>query len=150
MKNMRKIFFLPVIFLITLFSCIHEEEQKSKEKVETTSIKEVVAISPEFPGGASEMAAFIQKNFEYPEISREMGEQGTVWVEFVVYSDGEIRDVKVVKGVSPALDNEAKRVVKAMPKWKPGEQAGKKVNVRYTIPIKAKLEETNTENSNDK
>ena len=78
-------------------------------------------------------------SFEYPEMAREMGEQGTIWIEFVVYSDGKIKDVKVVKGVSESLDREAKRIVRRMPKWKPGEQAGKKVNVRYTIPIKAKL-----------
>jgi protein TonB len=109
------------------------------EEVETTVIHDVVAVSPEYPGGPAEMAVFIQKTFEYPEMAREMGEQGTIWIEFVVYSDGKIKDVRVVKGVSESLDKEAIRVVKRMPKWKPGEQAGKAVNVRYTIPIKARL-----------
>ena len=110
-----------------------------EDEIETTVVYDVVAISPEYPGGAGEMAVFIQKTFDYPEMAREMGEQGTIWIEFVVYSDGNIKDVKVVKGVSESLDREAIRVVKRMPNWTPGEQAGKKVNVRYTIPIKAKL-----------
>ena len=114
-----------------------EPEEEAEEIV--AQVYDVVAISPEYPGGPGEMAVFIQENFEYPEMAREMGEQGTIWVEFVVYSDGKIKDVKVVKGVSESLDKEAKRIVNRMPKWKPGEQAGKKVNVRYTIPIKARL-----------
>lgn len=114
-----------------------EPEEEVEEIV--AQVYDVVAISPEYPGGPGEMAVFIQENFEYPEMAREMGEQGTIWVEFVVYSDGNIKDVKVVKGVSESLDKEAKRIVRRMPKWKPGEQAGKKVNVRYTIPIKARL-----------
>ena len=116
-----------------------DAEPEEVEKVEETVIYDVVAVSPEYPGGPAEMGNFIRENFEYPEIAREMGEQGTVWVEFVVFSDGSIKQVKVVKGVSESLDKEAKRVVKKMPHWKPGEQAGKKVNVKYTIPIKAKL-----------
>lgn len=114
-----------------------EPEEEPEEIV--AQVYDVVAVSPEYPGGPGEMAVFIQENFEYPEMAREMGEQGTIWVEFVVYSDGNIKDVKVVKGVSESLDKEAKRIVKKMPNWKPGEQAGKKVNVRYTIPIKARL-----------
>ena len=114
-------------------------DYEETEEVESTVIHDVVAVSPEYPGGPGEMAVFIQNTFEYPEMAREMGEQGTIWVEFVVYSDGKIKDVRVVKGVSESLDKEAMRVVKRMPKWKPGEQAGKAVNVRYTIPIKARL-----------
>ncbi len=116
-----------------------DAEPDEEPEVIVAQVYDVVAISPEYPGGPGEMAVFIQENFEYPEMAREMGEQGTIWVEFVVYSDGKIKDVKVVKGVSESLDKEAKRIVRQMPKWKPGEQAGKKVNVRYTIPIKARL-----------
>jgi len=102
-------------------------------------IYDVASIAPKYPGGNLKMSEFIAKHFEYPEIAREMGEQGTIWVEFVVFSDGTIKYAKVVKGVSASLDAESIRVIELMPKWKPGEQAGKKVNVRYTIPIKAKL-----------
>lgn len=109
------------------------------EEIVPTKIFEVVEVDPAFPGGEAAMNKFINENFEYPEISREMGEQGKVFVQFVVYADGKIKDVKVIKGVSPAIDKEAVRVVKKMPAWSPGEQAGKKVNVRYIIPINVKL-----------
>ena len=94
---------------------------------------------PGFPGGEVAMANFIRDNVVYPELAREMGEQGTVYVQFVVNSDGTIQDVVVVKKVSELLDKEAIRVVKAMPAWTPGEQAGKKVRVRFTLPINFKI-----------
>ena len=85
------------------------------------------------------MMTWIQKHIEYPQLAIEMGEQGIVYVQFVVNKDGSIEQVKVMRGVSDALDDEAKRVVKRMPKWTPGEQAGKKVRVRYTLPIHFRL-----------
>jgi protein TonB len=102
-------------------------------------ILEIAEIDPIFPGGEAAMAEFIQKNIVYPPLSVEMGEQGAVFVQFVVNTDGSIVDVKVVKSISDALDAEAKRVIKKMPKWKPGEQAGKPARVRYTLPIQFRL-----------
>lgn len=105
-------------------------------KIVEEEIIDFADVDPTFPGGEAEMARFIQRNIVYPELSREMGEQGTVYVRFVVNSDGTIQDVEVVKGVSEALDKEAMRVVKKMPSWTPGEQAGKAVRVRFMVPIK--------------
>lgn len=102
-------------------------------------IADFAEVEPEFPGGEGAMMQWIQKNIEYPQLAVEMGEQGIVYVEFVVNKDGTIEQVKVKRGVSDALDDEAKRVVKKMPKWTPGEQAGKKVRVRYTLPIHFRL-----------
>jgi protein TonB len=107
-----------------------------EEKIIDEPIQDFVEVDPAFPGGEAAMVQFIQKNVVYPELSREMGEQGTVYVQFVVNSDGSIQDVVVLKGVSDQLNKEAVRVVKKMPNWSPGEQAGKKVRVRYQIPIK--------------
>lgn len=111
---------------------------------ETPEIKEekvydFVEVEPSFPGGAAAMQEWIKSKVEYPELAREMGEQGIVYVKFVVGSDGSIQNVKIAKGVSDALDTEAKRVVKAMPKWTPGEQAGKAVPVNFTLPINFRL-----------
>ena len=72
-------------------------------------------------------------------MAKENGIQGKVFVQFVVWKDGSIRDVKVVKGVHKTLDNEATRVVKTMPKWTPGKQRGKAVNARFTLPIKFRI-----------
>jgi len=96
-------------------------------------------VEPTFPGGESAMMTWIQEHIEYPQLAVEMGEQGIVYVQFVVNKDGSIEKVKIMRGVSDALDDEAKRVVKRMPKWTPGEQAGKKVRVRYTLPIHFRL-----------
>jgi len=116
-----------------------EIPEEEPEVIEAPVIVDVAEVDPSFPGGEAAMNKFINENFKYPEISREMGEQGKVYVQFVVYKDGKIKDVKVIKSVSPAIDKEAVRVVKKMPAWQPGEQAGKKVNVRFIIPINVKL-----------
>jgi protein TonB len=102
-------------------------------------IADFAEVEPTFPGGEGAMMTWIQENIEYPQIAVEMGEQGIVYVQFVVNKDGSIEQVKIMRGVSDALDDEAKRVVKKMPKWTPGEQAGKKVRVRYTLPIHFRL-----------
>ena len=94
---------------------------------------------PEFPGGEAAMNEFIQNNVEYPQNAIEMGEQGIVYVQFIVDKTGSINNVEVVRGVSTSLDNEAKRVIRKMPKWNPGKQNGELVNVRFTIPISFKL-----------
>jgi periplasmic protein TonB len=108
--------------------------------IQAEPIVDFAEKEPSFPGGEGAMHRYIQENVVYPELSREMGEQGTVYVQFVVNSDGSIEDVKVVKPVSDLLNKEAIRVVKSMPAWAPGEQAGKKVRVRFTLPINFKIQ----------
>ncbi len=103
--------------------------------IEEDLIYDLVEVEPSFPGGPDSLVKWMQSNVAYPKLSSESGEQGVVYVKFIVGKDGVIRDVKIVKGVSELLDNEATRVVKAMPKWNPGMQAGKKVSVRYILPI---------------
>jgi periplasmic protein TonB len=109
-------------------------------EIEAEPIVDFAEKEPAFPGGEAAMHKYIQEHVEYPELSREMGEQGTVYVQFVVNSDGTIQDVVVVKPVSDLLNKEAIRVVKSMPAWAPGEQAGKKVRVRFTLPINFRIQ----------
>jgi protein TonB len=109
------------------------EEEKEEE------IFQVVENQPEFPGGMAELMKYLQKNIKYPSICQEQGIQGRVIVQFVVNSDGSIVDPQVIKPVNPYLDKEALRVVSTMPKWKPGEQRGKKVRVRFTLPVTFRL-----------
>jgi len=94
---------------------------------------------PEFPGGDKALREFILNNLNYPEIARKTGITGTVYVQFVVEKDGSISDVKVVRGIGGGCDEEAVRVVKSMPKWKPGKQRGQPVRVYFTLPIEFKL-----------
>jgi protein TonB len=89
----------------------------------------------EFPGGAAAMLQFLSNNIEYPEIAMELGDQGRVFVEFVVEKDGSITQIKIVRGVSKEIDREAKRVVRMMPSWTPAEQKGESVRARCRIPI---------------
>ncbi len=100
---------------------------------------QIVEIQPEFPGGIEKMMQFISNNFQYPQIDMDNGIQGRVYVSFVVERDGTISTLKVLRGVSKTIDAEAIRVIKKMPNWKPGEQAGKKVRVKYILPIRAEL-----------
>jgi protein TonB len=102
-------------------------------------VYDIAEVEPSFPGGPEEMAKWIQNQVNYPSEAMEMGEQGVVYVKFVVDKDGAVVNAQVRKSVSESLDNEALRVVKMMPKWIPGEQDGKKVRVSFTLPISFKL-----------
>ena len=93
-------------------------------------------VEAAFPGGAAAMKKWIQENVQYPEISRELGDQGRVYVTFVVEPDGKITGVDVMRGgVTPELNREAKRLVRNMPKWDPGEVKGQAVRARCRLPI---------------
>lgn len=103
-------------------------------------IYESVDQMPEFPnGGMKGLMQYLSKNVKYPAVARERGVQGRVPVQFVINQDGSITDVTVVGGVDPYLDKEAVRVIKSMPKWRPGKKDGKAVRVKYTVPISFKL-----------
>ncbi len=95
----------------------------------------VVEQAPEFPGGPAAMRKWIAKELKYPEVALEMNVSGRVIVQFVVGRDGTVRDIKILRHVDQALDNEAIRLVKKMPKWVPGRQRGEAVNVSFTLPI---------------
>ena len=95
----------------------------------------VVENMPEFPGGDLGLMKYIQKNVKYPPIAKEYNITGKVYVQFIVYKSGTVTNVKVVRGVDKNLDAEAVRVVKSLPKYKPGKQRGKPVRVMFTIPI---------------
>tara|TARA_B100000900_G_scaffold245696_1_gene208938 strand:- start:26115 stop:26768 length:654 start_codon:yes stop_codon:yes gene_type:complete len=95
----------------------------------------VVENMPEFPGGDLGLMKYIQKNVKYPPIAKEYNITGKVYVQFIVDKSGIVTNVKVVRGVDKNLDAEAVRVVKSLPKYKPGKQRGKPVRVMFTIPI---------------
>lgn len=113
---------------------IDEEEDEAEAEVFL-----IVETMPEFPGGDIALRKHIAQSVQYPEIAKENGIMGKVFVQFVVNKKGEVEQVKVVRGVDPALDKEAIRVIQSLPKWKPGEQRGKPVKVAYTVPINFQL-----------
>lgn len=110
-----------------------------EEEVAEAEIFTVVEESPSFPGGDVARIKFLQENIVYPQMARESGIQGTVYVTFVVERNGAVTDVRVLRGIGGGCDEEAVRVIKAMPKWNPGKQRGKPVRVQFNMPIKFTL-----------
>lgn len=110
-----------------------------EEPVEEPQVFVVVEKMPEFPGGESALLAYLQANIKYPQYAREAGIQGIVYISFVVNEKGEVQDVTVLKGIGGGCDEEAVRVIKSLPKFKPGEQRGKPVKVRMNIPVRFTL-----------
>ena len=96
---------------------------------------DVVEEMPKFPGGMQALIQYLTKTIKYPEESEAKGEQGRVVCTFVVEADGKVSNTMIAKGVAPALDKEAERVVSSMPNWIPGKQNGQNVRVNYTLPI---------------
>ena len=121
-----------------------DERQKPEEKTKEDENKVFLRVEqmPEFGEGgatAQNVMKFIQKNVEYPTIARENNIQGTVPLKFVIERDGRVGEVIVLKDPGGGLADEAVRVIKKMPKWKPGKQQGKEVRVWFTVPVVFKL-----------
>jgi periplasmic protein TonB len=102
-------------------------------------IFDVVENNPNPPGGMEGWNKYLRDNLKYPTQARRMGIEGTVYVAFVVNTDGSIQDVQVLRGIGGGCDEEAVRVVSTAPKWEPGKQRGKPVRVRMRLPIRFKL-----------
>lgn len=106
------------------------------------SVFEVVEQMPEFPdGGMAGLMEYFKKNLRYPEEAKKAGTQGRVVVQFLINKNGAISDASVLRSVDRLLDAEAVRLVRSMPKWKPGMQKGKAVTVKYTVPVLFSLDE---------
>ena len=95
----------------------------------------VVENAPEFPGGEDSLYAYIARNIVYPEAAKKEKIEGRVFVTFVIEKDGQVSSAKLLRDIGGGCGEEAIRVVKSMPKWKPGTQRGKPVRVRYNIPL---------------
>ena len=116
------------------------QEKVTLSNTQGEEIFVVVEHEPEFPGGLDKMYQFIASNVKYPTEAKEKGVSGTVMVSFVVERDGSISNPKVVKGIGAGCDEEVLRVLKAMPKWKPGRVQNKTVRVQYTLPFRFSLD----------
>lgn len=99
----------------------------------------VAEVMPSFKGGTAALMQFLNETVKYPQAAIEQQEAGRVICTFVVELDGSIANIEVLRGVSPALDKEAIRVIQSMPAWNPGFQNGKTVRVKFTLPITFRL-----------
>ncbi len=101
---------------------------------------DVVEQMPQFPGGDEALMRFLSRKIKYPVVAQENGIQGKVICGFVVTKTGQIVDVNVLRSLDPSCDKEAIRVIKLLPRWIPGKQNGVNVAVKYTLPLRFKLE----------
>ncbi len=121
-------------------SLSEDSQPQLNNEVDESEVFTVVEEMPEFPGGMAKLAEYLANNIKYPQMARESGIQGRVFINFVVEPDGHVSNVNVKRSVGGGCDEEALRVVKAMPKWKPGKQRGKAVRVSYNLPVNFKLQ----------
>jgi TonB family protein len=121
-----------------------KQEQKQLQQESTTTVADediftVVEQMPVFPGGDEGRIKYLVENIKYPEAARKAGIEGTVFVTFVVEKDGSVSNARILRGIGGGCDEEALRVVSAMPTWKPGVQRGKPVRVQFNVPLKFNL-----------
>ena len=113
-----------------------KEEVKVIQQVEDVTEYVSVEEMPEFPGGEAELQKYIATNIKYPQIAKESGIQGTVYVKFVVNEQGVVFKADILRGIGGGCDEEAIRIIKSLPKWTSGKQNGKAVKVTFTVPIR--------------
>ncbi|MBR6843255.1 MAG: energy transducer TonB [Prevotella sp.] len=128
-----------IMALMALFGLTTVSAQKTVVAKKNQQVFDVVEKMPEYPGGQAALFEYLSKNVKYPADAEKKKIEGRVLVTFVVNTDGSITDIEVVRKTFPSLDAEAVRVISGMPKWKPGEQKGKKVRVKYTVPLNFRL-----------
>lgn len=114
---------------------VKEEVEEAEEEVFL-----VVEEDPEFPGGLEALSKFIADNIKYPQLAKENNITGRVFVSFVVEKDGRVGQVKILRDIGGGCGNEAVRVVKLMPRWKPGKQRGKAVRTQFNLPVNFDLQ----------
>lgn len=124
---------LALIIFTTVFSSAFSQELE--QKIPPQEVDQY----PEFPGGQEAMMKYLEQSIQYPQSAKDNGVEGTVQLTFNVNADGSISDVFIVRGVNEALNNEAIRVIEAMPHWKPGKSGGQAVQTQMRLPIQFKL-----------
>lgn len=139
-----KIIILTITTICVLLSCKETEPiavkqtQDNNTELDSESF-DITYRNPEFPGGDNELLNYISNNLKYPESAKENGISGRVSLLLTINEKGEIADVKIIRGICPELDEEAVRLVKAMPKWEPGYENEKAKTSYLMLPINFKL-----------
>ena len=132
---MKKLLFLSAFLCTLSFGAFAQSEVKADDD----AIFVVVEEQAEVPGGLDSMYAYIHKNLKYPELAKEKGIEGRVFVTFTIEKDGSISNILVKRAIGGGCEEAAVEMIKNMPKWKPGKQRGKPVRFQFTLPIKFEL-----------
>lgn len=122
-----------------------QKEEFAETGDKASDVFTAVEQMPQYPGGMEVLSAYLSENIIYPEAAKDQSIQGKVFVNFIVDTDGSVDDVKVLRGIGGGCDEEAIRVITAMPEWIPGKQRGETVKVSYSLPIKFVLDEKDTD-----
>ena len=139
---------LAVTFANCNNSMLLSNDDKINEKSFTNQDEPyvIVAEMPEFPGGEKALLKYIAENVDYPQEAKEKDIEGSVYIKFVVNSEGKVQDVETLRGVDPLLDQEAIKVIESLPDFKPGREDGKPVNVSMQVPIMFKIAQADENN----
>jgi protein TonB len=132
-----KFLYTFLFLMVTLFAF----NLKAQDKTNNDEVFVKVDIMPEFPGGMDDLSYFFFTHLKYPDDAKNAKIEGTVFVSFIVDETGKVKNVRVIRGVSPSLDKEAVRVASQMPNWSPGKHNGKNVKVEFNLPVKFALAE---------
>lgn len=139
MRRFRLILLLIGIVVPSFFYAQDKQNGNAVQGSDAEYAFEQVEVKPEFPNGNEGLGKFLSENIKYPKKALKNGVSGKVFVQFVIDKTGKVTNVVAVRGVEKSLDKEAVRVIKSMPKWKPGMKDGQPVKVKYTIPINFKF-----------
>lgn len=160
------ILFFVICGLISFATQAQVEEKQAKHEEDKTVVEEpaiqqheasedkkvyvMVEEMPEFPGGDKAFREFVNNNLRYPQEAIEAGIEGSVFITFTVETDGSISDIKSLRGIGGGCDEEAIRIIEAMPKWIPGKNKGRPVKVQCTIPIEFSMKKEQKQNQKGK
>jgi len=139
---MRKFRLLLLLIGIAIPSLFYAQDKQNGNAVQGSDAEyafEQLEVKPEYPSGNEGLGKYLSENIKYPKKALKNGVSGKVFVQFVIDKTGKVTNVVAVRGVEKSLDKEAVRVIKSMPKWKPGMKDGQPVKVKYTIPINFKF-----------
>ena len=139
-RHGMKRFFVLLLLLLPL--CLSVNAQ-TKYDEEAEIVYVACEYSPKFPGGEEALYAYFCNNLKYPEKAREENITGRVFITFIVERDGSLSNIKVLRDIGGGCGEEAVRVAKNMPKWKPGQHRGETVRVQYTMPVLFNFNENN-------
>jgi TonB family protein len=153
LSSLKLVFLVPVAMAFAMFFSISfsakvmaqeenqlKQKQSQQSKTDEDVVFTVVEKMPSFKGGAEAFADYFKSNVKYPEEARKNKIEGTSFVSFIVEKNGSITHVELIRGFNEACDQEALRVVKAMPAWNPGMQRGENVRVKFNVPVKFVLD----------
>ena len=144
-KPVRVSYMMPLNFKLTegqpAKPATKADASKPDMKPDKNGVYQIVEEMPQYPGGEKALIKYVSDNITYPQEAKDKEIQGRVFASFIVEKDGSVNEVKVMRGIGGGCDEEAVRVIKGMPKWKPGKQEGKPVRVSYMMPINFKLDD---------